>query len=409
MRWYYGWNVIGVALLFQAIIMGTGLYTFTFWVTPWMEEFHTSRAEIMTAVVAATLMMGFMAPFAGWAMDRFSIRLLVCIGGMCCALSFALISVTTAFWQIILIYATLVSGGFILSGTVAGQVLAAKWFFRRKGFALGIVTAGSSVGGILLPPLVAYLLINFGWRDAHMILAVLVLLIVIPPTWLIVRNNPKDKGVEPEPSGTQTDRALPFGNEHKWTIKQILSQRVFWIIAISIMIPTGCTLALLQNLGPISLDLGFHPQQASFLVSIISGALIAGKIVFGGLTDRWDIRYLYWISLSLFGISMILMMGIPGYAMMMVLCALFGFAAGSHLPLLGVMISNQFGPQSFGQIIGMVYPIVNLNIFTAMLMGAIRDHTGSYNDAFLVFTLALIPVAIIMVALPNQTKPQALA
>ena len=71
MRWHHGWNVLAVAIVFQAVVVGIVYSSFSLWVTPWMQEFHTSRAALMTANAGATLAAGLLALFAGPAMARY--------------------------------------------------------------------------------------------------------------------------------------------------------------------------------------------------------------------------------------------------------------------------------------------------------------------------------------------------
>ena len=67
--WYYGWNVIAVTVLYQAIVMGFTMSCFAFVAVAWIDEFGASRRDVMFAITIASLAMGFAAPFAGRALD----------------------------------------------------------------------------------------------------------------------------------------------------------------------------------------------------------------------------------------------------------------------------------------------------------------------------------------------------
>ena len=148
MKIYYGWYVVAVAMLFQAVTFGLGSYAFTFWVEHWMREFGAGRGDVMWATTVFTIALGVMGPAAGWAFDRVSMRVLICLGGVAYAAGLALISVSTALWQIVAIYAVLLGLGFTLAGSLGGQALAAKWFRGKRGLAIGIVLGAS--GGLLV-------------------------------------------------------------------------------------------------------------------------------------------------------------------------------------------------------------------------------------------------------------------
>lgn len=402
MPWYYGWNVIAVAMLFQAVSFGIGLYSFTFWVNPLMLEFEANRGSILFAVTMATLGIGVLAPIVGPALDRQSIRTLVCAGALLFASGLALMAVTTAVWQVVVIYATLIASGLILAGPIAGQTLAAKWFRGRRGLALGLVTVGTSIGGFLFPPIVTELLGHFGWREAHLILAVAVLVIIIPPTWLIISNHPEARGIEPEP-----DQPLPAGAsgprpDQIWTTRGILGERTFWVTMIAFLGPSTAFGAIQQNLGPYTSDLGFSAQHAAYLMSVISFAMIAGKIFFGSVSDRFDNRYLYWAAMGALTLAMLLMLGDPSYAGMLGISVLLGIAAGGFLPLMGAIVSNRFGPQAFGQVMGLLLPFLTLSAVGPSFAGWIRDAAGSYDAALLAFLVLLAPPILAMALLPPR-------
>jgi hypothetical protein len=49
-RWYHGWNVAAVAILFQTVISGAAITSFSLWVPSWIDAFHTERAPVISAM-----------------------------------------------------------------------------------------------------------------------------------------------------------------------------------------------------------------------------------------------------------------------------------------------------------------------------------------------------------------------
>ncbi|MFN3231090.1 MAG: MFS transporter [Alphaproteobacteria bacterium] len=404
-RWYYGWNVIAVALIFQGITFGIGLYSFTFFIDSWMVEFDAGRGDILIAVTVSTLAIGVFGPFAGRAMDRLPIRALVCTGGALFALGLVALSLTTAVWQVIVIYALLMGGGLVLAGSISGQTLAAKWFRGRRGFAIGLVTTGTSFGGFFMPPLTTWLIAELGWRDACLALAAIAALAIIPLSWTIIRNSPEDKGVEPEPDSDHSRALSSHFAGQRWTTRRALTERAFWITVIAFLPVSIVFSSIQQNLSPLSGDLGITAQHASFLMSVIAGTMIVGKAAFGAAADRFDNRYLFWVEAALMALATGLLMTEPDYTMMLVICGLLGVAGGGSLPLLGSIVGNRFGPQAFGQIMGLLMPFLTISSFGAMATGWVRDSAGSYDPALEVFLIILIPAAIGMAMMPKLKRP----
>lgn len=396
MRWYYGWNIIGAGLVFQAVTFGLVFFSFTFWVGPWMADFGVSRTTVMWAFTAFNLGMGLMAPFAGRAMDKMSIRALVCGGSICFASGLALVSLATAFWQVIAIYATVITLGVILTSSLPAQTLAAKWFRANRGLAIGFVAVGTSIGGFLLPPVVAGLIADYGWRTANVMLAAGAVLVVVPLVWLVVRNTPEDKGVEPEAERLSADGSHVEVEFPDWTTAMILRQSSFWV-PIGAFFPMLLAVSSIQaNLAPFASDLGIDAPRAAGLMSALAGTMIFGKLFFGAMADRWDHRILFWISAATMWAAIFLFDTMPSYPVMVVASGTFGFAIGGFLPLLGAIFASRFGPHAFGRVMGLTGPIITITAIGPVGAGLIRDASGSYSMAFEAFLILIVPAALIM-------------
>lgn len=399
MRWYYGWNVLAVGVAFQAILFGFTLFSFTLWTNEWVRDFNAPRGDIMLAITIFTFIQGGLAPFAGRAMDRRSIRALIAGGAVSTVLGIALISQVTAAWQIVLIYSTLIAFGTLLAGPLAAQTLAAKWFRGRRGFAVGISTIGTSLGGFLMPPLVTWLFLNYGWRHAHLILAAAALVLVVPMVWWIVRNGPEEAGVEPDPETAVSAARAAARVFPDWTTATILRERTFWIMICS-FVPMATALAAVQhNMGPLAKDSGIDAQSASYLVSLFAGSAALGKIFFGLVTDRWDLRLLFWLANLSLLLAIMLFMLQPAYPLMALASVLLGLGGGGFLPLLASVISTRFGPHSFGRVMGLVGPFTLVTGVGPSLAGHLRDLGGSYELALQGALAILVPAVIIMVLL----------
>lgn len=408
MRWYYGWNVVAVGLIFQAVTFGIALFCFTFWVEPWMAEFSVGRGQVMWAFVVFNITMGLAAPFGGQAMDRLSIRGLISAGTICFAAGLALASQATALWQIILIYGVLITPGTLLAGPLAAQTLAAKWFRARRGMAIGFASVGTSLGGSIMPVIVAGLISELGWRPTNLILAVFSLAVILPLVWLVVRNTPEDKGIEPEPEAVVLAEHAHLGEFPNWNTGSILHQRSFWIPILAFL-PVMMAFGSVQaNLAPYVSDKGFDPARAAYLMSLLSVIMIGGKIFFGAMSDRWDHRYLYWIAAAFMAIGISILIAGGSYPLLLLASLLMGFAAGGFLPLLGAIIASRFGPKAFGRTMGLIGPFLTINAFAPQLAGWMRDTTGSYDVAFQILVALMIPISLVMVMLrsPSEVRNQ---
>ncbi len=395
MPWYHGWNILAVGMLFQAITFGVGIYCFTFWVAPWSLEFGAGRGDVMMVFLAMQVSMGALAPFAGHAMDRLSIRVLICCGGACMALALVLAAIATALWQLVVLYGTLMTAGMLLAGPLAAQTLTARWFSRRRGLALGISTVGTSLGGLTLPPLLTAMQASMGWRDANVVLAIIVATAILPLVWWVIRSSPTEAGLadadELKPTGAAT---FSGGAEKIWTVVTVLREPAFWFMVVAFTLLVTAFGGAQQNLAPFALDRGIDASATAWLVSLMALTMAVVKVFFGALADRIDVRWLFMLAAGSLLVALTWMTTDPHHTEMALICVLLGVAAGAHLPLLASLVSHRFGVASFGRVMGLVGPFTTFGALGPWFAGYIRDETGSYTIAWLVFAGLVLPALI---------------
>ncbi len=405
MPWYYGWNVLAVGMLFQAVTFGIGIYSFTFWVLPWMEEFSVGRGDVMSVFIIMQVLMGLISPFAGRALDTMPIRALVSVGAVCLALALVLSASASALWQVVLIYGVLVPVAMVTAGPLSAQTLAAKWFNSRRGLAIGIVTVGTSLGGFLVPPLVTALQTAFGWRDANLLLAILVVVAIIPPVWLVIRNTPEEAGIDGEdgPRQAQVDTLVEYPH---WTTARILSTRIFWVMVFAFTPMAIAFGGAQQNLAPYAADHGFGAQSTSYLVSAMALTMIAAKVFFGAMADRASHRALFMAAIVVLAVALTLLRGDVSYPQLILMATMLGFSAGAFLPMMGAIVSSWFGAASFGRVMGLVGPFTTLAAVGPWIAGYIRDSSGSYDPAWLGFTAMLAVAAVATLLMGRRPEPE---
>jgi len=410
MPWYFGWNIIAVGLVFQAILFGSIFFSYTLWVGEWLNDpdLGVNHGNVQIPFMLLTVVQGALAPFAGRAMDHGPIRTWICLGAVLCALGFCAVSFATAFWQIAAIYSVLIAIGVLLAGPLAAQTLAARWFRRNRGLAIGLSTTGTSIGGMLMAPVVTALFEAQGWRNAHLILAAIFIVVIIPLVWTVVRNSPEDRNLEPEPD-THGNQPAQRHVYPAWTTRAILSERTFWVLVLAFTPMVTVFSGIQQNLRPYASDIGIDSKDTALLVSVFAGVMLGSKIFFGAMADRWDPRLLFWIAAAVLMATNALMMIHPDYLVMVLISAMLGFSAGAFLPLLGSVVGRHFGPAAFGRALGLIGPFTTLSAIGPYIAGAVRAETGSYDPALASFIAVMIPAVIVMAFLkhgPEHTRVQ---
>jgi MFS family permease len=194
-RVHPAWIVAGVS--FVALIGAAGFRSAPgVLMVPMQDEFGWSRTLLSVAVGINLILYGLTAPFAAALMDRFGIRVVTSSALVLVALGSGLTVLVNAGWQLVLSWGVLIGLGTGSMALVFAATIANRWFVRRRGLVMGVLTAASATGQLIFLPLMAWLAEQYGWRAASLMIS-LAALAVVPLVLRFVRNYPADVGVRP--------------------------------------------------------------------------------------------------------------------------------------------------------------------------------------------------------------------
>jgi MFS family permease len=402
---FYGWWLVLVGLITQGVVAGTVNYAYSVVVLPLGQEFRATRMAMMWGITCCTLVASIASPWVGPLADRRSMRALMTTGAVSLATGFSLLSFTAAVWQVALCYAVFLSFAQVLLGPVTASTLIARWFSSRRGLALGIAALGPSLGGFVFPLLLQHLITTFGWRIACRLLALCILALTLPPIWLFVVNRPADKGLHPDGrhgvahEGGAAGTVLP-----PLTTAAVLSRKDFWLIAIAMGVLLATYTALTNNLTPYAVGEGLTASEAAALISIVAVAGIVGKLLFGLVADRVDLRWALAVSMALVCLTLVIFRTGHSVWLLRAASVALGLAAGGILPVWGAMVGKTFGVGDYGRIMGLMTVVfMPLILISSPLAGRIFDVTGTYRAAFDIFFAVLVLSALLL----TRLKPTA--
>jgi MFS family permease len=388
---HYRWVIVAYTLVIQAVTLGILVYCFALFAVPWLDVFNAPRRDVMLPISALQLVVGLCSPLVGRAMDRYPLRNLILTGLVLLLAGLFAASRATALWQILLVYATLFPFAMALMGTLASQTLVTRWFTEKRGLAIGISATGTNVGGVVFPLIVAGWLTDVGWRETMLWLGLVSVVLVGPLTWLVLRRSPPPRHAATGASST---------SERLWTTKEILTTHRFWIPGAGVVPLTLAFGAVQYNLGVLSRDLGMSTDTAANLIAMHAVCMIGGKFFFGAVGDRWDHRYIFWTASTLMALSLIALQGVSSARVLVTGVILMGLAGGGLLPFFGMVFGSRFGVLSFGRVMGFAMLTMTVGALGPLAAGWIYDISGSYDLAFQLFALLLLPGAIAMKWMP---------
>ncbi|KLN60750.1 MFS transporter [Kiloniella spongiae] len=344
-------------------------------VKPITDELNWGREVLAFSLAIQNLLWGAAQPFAGMIADRYgagrvlALSVLVYAGGIILG---------------VMDYSPIAShmgpGFFVgigLSGTTFGVVLAVigrSVTEDKRSLALGIATASASLGQFLIIPLGSSLLQSFGWQDALLILAGLLMLIVPASYFLRGVSSTSNNSVEPDAV------MLPEGSMSE-ALKEAAGHRGYWLLIAGFFV-CGFHLAFITVHFPsYAIDKGLAPEVGAWTLALVGLANIFGSYTAGALGGTYRKKYLLsgiYIARSVAILAFIL---IPASTVSFLV---FGFAMGllwlSTVPLTSGLVAQIFGPKYMGTLFGFVFFSHQVGSFIGVWLGGVLyDSTQSYD------------------------------
>jgi MFS family permease len=410
---FYGWYIAGACLLIYFFTNGMTIFVPQNLFPRFMETFDATEGEVSLTVALMFGLTAILAPFAGALVDRYGplriIRIGICIMAVC----FAAYPFARSMMQLYVLHVGLALG-LVLGGLLVNVVLLSNWFVRYRGLVIGLLTAMSSLGGFVLPNAISPLVNDpeYGWRWGFGALAVAFWICVLVPGFLVLKQSPSDVGQTPDGDPENdpapiTDSSMPDGV----TFATAVRSRTLWVLAIG----SACLWYTFQAINSqatlfFELELGLAPPDATRLYTMILGFSIAGKFLFGALSDRFAKRTIIRITSAVL-LTGCLILFVPdngsiglatGTMQLTAFTIVFGLGYGGSFTLIQLVSVESFGQRALGKILGFIICIDSIGgMLGTYVTGQLKTTTGSYLLPFtIVAVVALVGFINVLLVRP---------
>ena len=417
---FYGWVILCTASSTQVVRNATASLTIAVFIFPLSEELGWSRTLIAGAASFGGLAASGVSPVVGWLVDRYGARLVltasILILGIS-TISLAWATVPVAFY---LAYGV---GRVIFSSpiSIGSSVVVSRWFVRMRGRASGILFGSHSIGLVAFPLIASVIIGASGWREAWIVLGILVLGIALLPTALLIVQQPEDVGLrpdgdvaEPEAQAGQNPVAsfgpapAPAPEEPVWTLREAMRTPALWMFATATGMVFLVQAGVNTHLAAYLRDQGLTAAFAGVGISLNAAFLGLGSLFWGWITAKVPPRYaLAGVAITV-GVSSALFMIAGSTVEILVYAVLFGFGVGGLLSVPPVGYADYYGRRSLGVIRGVTEPLTSFGqAIGAVAAGLIFDFTDSYQLAFLAFAVmgGLATVLVLFARPPRRPAP----
>jgi MFS family permease len=394
---YYGWVLVGVLGVTEAISWGVLYYAFSVFLTPMETDLGWSRAETTGAFSLALVLSGVAAIGAGRWLDRHGARALMTTGS---CIGAVLVLVWAAANTLLVFYVVWAAIGIVMATVLYEPAFAVVtvWFDRKRVRALTALTLIAGFSSTVFLPLSAWLVDVQGWRPALVTLAVILAVGTIPAHALLLRHRPEDLGLHPDGKSISpgtTDRPA----RTSLTPATALRDPTFRWVTLAFCLSTAVAFGAQVHLVPILLERGFSPIPAATLAGLIGAMQVLGRVLMTPFAGRVSLRTLSVAVLAIQPVALLVLLLVPELAGVIGFIVLFGAAKGCLTLVRPAFVADLYGPAHYASIAGVLAFAVTLAQATAPLgAGVAYDAIGRYDPILwvLVFVSALACLCLLL-------------
>lgn len=355
-------------------------------------DFGVNRAILSGAIAIFGIITAIGFLLAGRFCDKFGAPCVMRVSVPLVGLGIVLVGLAQ---NVVQLYAAFAIYSIGLSGVslVPINVLVSTWFGDRRGRAVGLLSAGVSLGGFGGPLFSGFLLTRFGWRPTFWILGLAAWGLLIPLVAWIMKSPPRATDSETarvSRVATSTEAAA-ISFQRSFTLRQALGTSTFWLQALALFLVSSVWVGVLSHTPNLLRDGGLSPSRAALGLGLASAMGIWAKPLSGLLSDRLS-RVVLFVGFLLFqAAGVFLLTRLQGPASVYLALVILGIGGGGAVPLRPLLTSQFFGNRQFGAVFGALEFAYALGgAIGPLVAGWVYDQTGSYLMAFLLFMAAYV-------------------
>lgn len=256
---------------------------------------------------------------------------------------------------------------------------------QSAGLAVGIAVSGGGCGSFLMPILMEYLIMRYGWEGSLLILGGLVLnvcacgaLLRTPPT---KRKNDNKKKTN-------------FKLLKNWNLSLFLLHQILFTTAVSVVYIH--ITAMIESLTGVS------RTKSSLSLTVIGITNFSGRIIHGAIGGLKTVNVMsqYLTSYAVCGCALFIFPHVPYYPALLFICGVFGFLTAPYAALTQLIIVEYVGVENLNFIYGLFLFCCGVGLMVgAPVAGVLYDVTQDYSTS-MYFGGACLIVCVLMMLKP---------
>lgn len=449
---YYGWVVVAVAFLVMFVNYGVRS-TQTVLIKGFSEDLGIGRGAASLPFTVCILAYALLAPVTGRLIDRFGPRWIMAGGAFLSGVGLWMCSRANSLAALVIFFGIVFGIGGNGIGLVPSNTSVAMWFRRRLGLALGLATTGIGFGTMILPRLTGMVQSHWDWRVSFQFLGYLAFALTIPALFLLrggedgmagdeepgrrskresepvdgpeegewaggeagagagvvkgaqegesAGENAGKQGTERGNQGEKRDRgereAFRKDLPAALTLREALRTPSFWFLFLGFVLVVIALYGIMVHQVPYLTDHGIAKSWAEWAVAVSGATSIAGRLLFGRLSDRVrEKKRALYPACYILVVSIFLLLFVRSVWMLMIFAVVYGFGFAAYGPVIPAVCAEVFGKENMGAVFGAVTTGGALGGAAGpVITGYIYDNAGSYVWAW-ILALACVVVSTLL-------------
>lgn len=397
---FYGWHVVGAAF-FMVFVSAGFRQGYGLFVPAWGDDFGASVTAFSFIASAGWVVNGVAQPVVGALADAHGARSVTALSLAALGVSVLGMAVAPNVWILAFFYITFAS--FAIAGAQFTPVtpLIARWFVRRRGAALSVLTAGGSAGAMLLIPLAANIESLWNWRVAIGVIGGMTLLLALPLVLIVIRDNPSEMGLAPDgdspgAGGASRRGAIPEGplTVDRW--RAAYRSAPMWQLTLTYVV-CGVTTAIISvHFVTFAKAEGVPVTDAAYAFGLLSFMNMVCVLAMGVVSDRLLRKNALAVIYAVRGVGFLALLALPVSSGLWAFAVLAGSSWLATVPQTSALAAEIYGVRNSGAITGMLTMVHMLSGAVAVLAaGLAYDYFGSYDAVWLAATAMLAAAAFL--------------
>ncbi len=390
------WITATAALVILTLCYGAPLVSVVA-MKPIAAELGTSRSGPAGAGAVVYIGAAIGGIVAGWLAGKLGVRRVVIFGGTMVAAGLML----SASGGMLELYA----GHGVLMGLFGTACMfsplityVSRWFERRRGAAVALISSGQAVAGAVWPPLLQLGVDTLGWRWTMVAFAILVVVAVAALTVIFLHPPPEESAAAVSASDRPQTSGDVLGMPRNRLM--ILLMAAVFCCCVPMAVP-------MHHVPAFCNDLGMTPQYGAAMLSVLLGSAFVARQLWGWVADRiGGLQTLLWASL-------VQATALTGFLLTKDQAALFAVAAVFGVGLSGLLPAYVIAIREY-------YPVEEANwriptvLFAGLLgmavggwgAGFLYDAFGDYLSSFAVgMAFNLVNLAVLLFLVGQKLRP----